>query len=112
MTDLANLQTALAKVRKRFLGTLPARGASISRLLNEVERGCVSTDCIDDARMALHKTAGTAEPLGYHELGRAAAAGEVEIAYLCQNSGRPDDLSDRLRSVLDLIASALRQEIS
>lgn len=106
MTELADFQAALVKVRDRFLSVLPERESSISSLLNEVERGGVCADCVDQAKFALHKIAGTAGTLGYGDLGRAAAACEGELAVYCGTSEGSSELADKLRVVLDLIASA------
>lgn len=106
MSDMDHIHSALAKVRERFLAVLPSREDSVSRLLQEVEHGSASECSLNDARAALHQIAGTAQTLGFGALGSAASPAEDAIVAFGDGFASLDDLSGRLRDVLQLMRDA------
>lgn len=106
MSDMAHIQAGLAKVRERFLAVLPSREASVSRLLQQVELGSTSECSLNDARAALHQIAGTAQTLGFKDLGSAARVAEDAIVEFGDGFASLEHLSGRLRDVLQVMRDA------
>lgn len=110
MTEPSAMQSALAKVKGRFLGALPARQAAVRRFLMEFEHSQLTEPSLDEALRALHQIAGTAGTLGFKELGEAALDGEDEVRELARGSTDHDRLASRLERVLRLMTEAQRQQ--
>lgn len=72
MTSFSRLQAGLSAVRRRFAAALPERAEVLQALQAELDKETGPFRSMEAAQLNLHKIAGTAETLGFCNLGDAA----------------------------------------
>ncbi|KUF10385.1 hypothetical protein AVJ23_13385 [Pseudoponticoccus marisrubri] len=92
-------ESALDRIRQRFVATLPAQRAALAGPLSA--RGAALAQARQEAIEAAHRISGTAETLGFADLGDAARSCELT---LCETppgakKARPAEI-DALRNVI------------
>lgn len=100
MTLEQMLQSRIQQIRPRFLAALSERLDRLEVLRDSFDDTPPEAETLEEIRFGAHKTAGTAAPLGFKELGELASQCEQMIdAYLAGNATSPK--LDRVTATID-----------
>lgn len=105
MADNKKFDEGLQKIRQRFLNNLKENVPVFEEFLSKFEQGKASSSDIEDARMRVHKWAGTAKTFGFPELTEIAAQVEYHLDELIAGKELDDALA---AEILDVAASFVK----
>lgn len=109
---LIQLQAGIAKIKLRFVETLPERVAELDGLLDDLYENEDTEQVVAAIGQRAHKLHGLAGSFGFAHMGTAAAKLEQEVNAALRGAKpiQPENVELETVALLDLIEFTLKQE--
>ena len=104
MNNQQLMDAAFARIRPRFLAALSLRFDEMLPLRQAAEVPKTHVDALNAIKSGAHKTVGSAETLGFVQLGRTSSQAEVAIYKYISTGGQEPALRDMFAQVDRMLA--------